>query len=97
MIRPPPRSTRTDTLFPYTTLFRSRIILAPRADRTQRQRVAEFGRDVHREAVRFDFLAGIVEPAAAVIDVVEHRLIGRERRDQAMAAARIALVLGIVA
>src|SRR3546814_6170891 len=25
MIRPPPRSTRTDTLFPYTTLFRSRI------------------------------------------------------------------------
>src|SRR3546814_5551922 len=27
MIRRPPRSTRTDTLFPYTTLFRSRIIL----------------------------------------------------------------------
>src|SRR6056297_2852891 len=23
IIRPPPRSTRTDTLFPYTTLFRS--------------------------------------------------------------------------
>src|SRR3546814_10954645 len=26
MIRRPPRSTRTDTLFPYTTLFRSAII-----------------------------------------------------------------------
>src|SRR3546814_17990512 len=25
MIRPPPRSTRTDTLFPYSTLFRSRL------------------------------------------------------------------------
>src|SRR3546814_16933604 len=25
MIRRPPRSTRTDTLFPYTTLFRARI------------------------------------------------------------------------
>src|SRR3546814_5203091 len=25
MIRRPPRSTRTDTLFPYTTLFRSKI------------------------------------------------------------------------
>src|SRR3546814_15170597 len=25
MSRPPPRSTRTDTLFPYTTLFRSRL------------------------------------------------------------------------
>src|SRR3546814_12232521 len=27
MIRRPPRSTRTDTLFPYTTLFRSQIAL----------------------------------------------------------------------
>src|SRR3546814_15627820 len=27
MIRRPPRSTRTDTLFPYTTLFRSRRVL----------------------------------------------------------------------
>src|SRR3546814_4972820 len=27
MIRRPPRSTRTDTLFPYTTLFRSRLHL----------------------------------------------------------------------
>src|SRR3546814_11593344 len=29
MIRRPPRSTRTDTLFPYTTLFRSRRIARP--------------------------------------------------------------------
>src|SRR3546814_10851925 len=28
MIRLPPRSTRTDTLFPYTTLFRSAIVKA---------------------------------------------------------------------
>src|SRR3546814_20629452 len=28
MIRPPPRSTRTDTLCPYTTLFRSRVLFA---------------------------------------------------------------------
>src|SRR3546814_4005231 len=27
MIRLPPRSTRTDTLFPYTTLFRSRLTM----------------------------------------------------------------------
>src|SRR3546814_18772969 len=38
MIRRPPRSTRTDTLFPYTTLFRSRQS-HPRAwDAVQRQR-----------------------------------------------------------
>src|SRR3546814_14800736 len=29
MIRRPPRSTRTDTLFPYTTLFRSKPALPP--------------------------------------------------------------------
>src|SRR3546814_6292730 len=29
MIRRPPRSTRTDTLFPYTTLFRSLVGFAP--------------------------------------------------------------------
>src|SRR3546814_19972919 len=28
MVRRPPRSTRTDTLFPYTTLFRSRALQA---------------------------------------------------------------------
>src|SRR3546814_19771039 len=27
MIRRPPRSTRTDTLFPYTTLFRSTLLM----------------------------------------------------------------------
>src|SRR3546814_14830914 len=29
MIRRPPRSTRTDTLFPYTTLFRSLLNITP--------------------------------------------------------------------
>src|SRR3546814_11038131 len=33
MIRRPPRSTRTDTLFPYTTLFRSRRIQQQAVDR----------------------------------------------------------------
>src|SRR3546814_19915636 len=32
MIRRPPRSTRTDTLLPYTTLFRSIAMVAFRAD-----------------------------------------------------------------
>src|SRR3546814_1089559 len=33
MIRRPPRSTRTDTLFPYTTLFRSHLGGSEAADR----------------------------------------------------------------
>src|SRR3546814_3171201 len=36
MLRRPPRSTRTDTLFPYTTLFRS-----PRSLRGSMQQLAE--------------------------------------------------------
>src|SRR3546814_4378443 len=37
MIRRPPRSTRTDTLFPYTTLFRSPCeTLSPRSRRSDR-------------------------------------------------------------
>src|SRR3546814_12505018 len=32
MLRRPPRSTRTDTLFPYTTLFRSRLVSTIRRD-----------------------------------------------------------------
>src|SRR3546814_4536986 len=41
MIRRPPRSTRTDTLFPYTTLFRSR-------DRAPRTAGAAGAGDFHR-------------------------------------------------
>src|SRR3546814_18720941 len=35
MLRRPPRSTRTDTLCPYTTLFRSGDILNPAMDRDE--------------------------------------------------------------
>src|SRR3546814_9960464 len=44
MIRRPPRSTRTDTLFPYTTLFRSRtpaISARPELETRPRRMIAE--------------------------------------------------------
>src|SRR3546814_3570010 len=42
MIRRPPRSTRTDTLFPYTTLFRSRLARTGRAgDQDQALRLVD--------------------------------------------------------
>src|SRR3546814_5532324 len=41
MIRRPPRSTRTDTLFPYTTLFRS--TLGGRYEREKRRRTGSTG------------------------------------------------------
>src|SRR3546814_9130011 len=47
MIRRPPRSTRTDTLFPYTTLFRSE---APGGETDQTAREAEHGDDLAARA-----------------------------------------------
>src|SRR3546814_1001845 len=44
MIRRPPRSTRTDTLFPYTTLFRSN---PPRAARDRDRRAGRVGAGGH--------------------------------------------------
>src|SRR3546814_2929308 len=41
MIRRPPRSTRTDTLFPYTTLFRSRHLLGVSPLMSDKRRIAK--------------------------------------------------------
>src|SRR3546814_9865707 len=38
MLRRPPRYTRTDTLFPYTTLFRASAATRPRRNRSARSR-----------------------------------------------------------
>src|SRR3546814_12688952 len=54
MIRRPPRSTRTDTLFPYTTLFRSYegraapplLVVDERQQREGPRRVEDFVRDM---------------------------------------------------
>src|SRR3546814_3392002 len=64
MIRLPPRSTRTDTLFPYTTLFRSK---------EQRLRFEQFD----LRPARFELLAAIAAECRPVFgaghDVVERR------------------------
>src|SRR3546814_1070793 len=67
MIRRPPRSTRTDTLFPYTTLFRSFFALV-------RERLAPGGvylMNVIDFADRLDALAAIVHTLRQVFPVVE--------------------------
>src|SRR3546814_7369525 len=61
MIRLPPRSTRTDTLFPYTTLFRSQAA----ADAFELQPVADI------DAGRADIDAGAtVDAVAAAVPAV---------------------------
>src|SRR3546814_12180251 len=52
MIRRPPKSTRTDTLFPYTTLFRSKPRVARYVCSFSPSRNRERKRDVARPAKR---------------------------------------------
>src|SRR3546814_12419560 len=86
MIRRPPRSTRTDTLFPYTTLFRSRIEPAD----AQELALAEIAADLHAgDALeRFgDVLLGIFADVLgrdAVADDIEIALVF----DRALKAGR---------
>src|SRR3546814_6177246 len=48
MIRRPPRSTRTDTLFPYTTLFRSALLPADAKGRVRVRAIAQtIACDIH--------------------------------------------------
>src|SRR3546814_1403885 len=57
MIRRPPRSTRTDTLFPYTTRFRSTLSLVGDAARRARPAVGQTGkgraRGMNEQALSF--------------------------------------------
>src|SRR3546814_9898311 len=52
MIRRPPRSTRTDTLFPYTTLFRSHRAHLGKAEQAVREHPGEQG--VERQHAEID-------------------------------------------
>src|SRR3546814_11504356 len=85
MIRRPPRSTRTDTLFPYPTLFRSRLVIARRPGRLEydRGRIRAHVFDAAIQAHR-----RIFEPVAKPVrwlDPVEAQramIGGRDRRPQ---------------
>src|SRR3546814_3405615 len=51
MLRPPPRSTRTDTLLPYTTLFRSAPQIPRQVGAGSHHDHAPFGRQVRRQGL----------------------------------------------
>src|SRR3546814_13693508 len=70
MRRRPPRSTRTDPLFPYTTLFRAPADDDPRRRRRGRRKTDVEPRDI----------LGHVERADAVRRDPEHVAVGEERQ-----------------
>src|SRR3546814_14866249 len=102
MIRPPPRSTRTDTLFPYTTLFRSadadgrRITYANQAsrnrlgDRITDQRLPELfdDDDLHRQLQARD-TSGCGRMEAQLRDAGGERLRSEEHTSELQSLMRI--------
>src|SRR3546814_14338463 len=74
MIRRPPRSTRTDTLFPYTTLFRSPGVLRGQILRRQARHADRIGlgrrqRLARHAALRHRLLHRLVDrPAGAPVE-----------------------------
>src|SRR3546814_3074617 len=89
MIRRPPRSTRTDTLFPYTTLFRSapgKLFLRFGASHPDDPRRLHIGRGwphLHQIVDRFDLFDRhiLVEPAIVAAGLIEN-LVERLGREQ---------------
>src|SRR3546814_231598 len=90
MIRRPPRSTRTDTLFPYTTLFRSMLHglgmqegeaiehrWVTRAIETAQRKVEAHNFDIRKQLLEYDNVAN------------DQRKAVYELRDQVMAAERV--------
>src|SRR3546814_17982965 len=79
MIRRPPRSTRTDTLFPYTTLFRSRSRRAERRDRDHGRRCGD--RSGHHRRPRrvgvHPAVKAVARPAGSVSAAVARRSVRR--------------------
>src|SRR3546814_9391653 len=85
MIRRPPRSTRTDTLFPYTTLFRSgrdldqvHLALAPVAQRFDPQARSLLVRGFGILEV-FVLALALHQPEAARVAVLETAVLQRRR------------------
>src|SRR3546814_20355254 len=86
MIRRPPRSTRTDTLFPYTTLFRSaswaRLVEADRACARRSGGVPRALCDPVRAFAGRPRLVARPEPRSAqALTTLLHPAIAREARD----------------
>src|SRR3546814_6228957 len=101
MIRRPPRSTRTDTLLPYTTLFRSVHPVAqgrhqpdPRCAIDARQRVARIAPVDVADRHPVDIRMGAVDPPRELVERIADVLIGfdvaaRGRRDLEQINARV--------
>src|SRR3546814_4792597 len=77
MVRRPPRSTRTDTLFPYTTLFRS--VASDRLQAAADEGDIGAGVEAHQLAEGVDHEHRVVGPGPATTRTRRHFPAGRAR------------------
>src|SRR3546814_17950972 len=80
MIRRPPRSTRTDTLFPYTTLFRSPEV-STTAPQSRRMKMAD-----GRFRAAYNLLVAVAPQAQIILGVAPTN----RRNDRALAPPTVA-------
>src|SRR3546814_18367209 len=88
MIRRPPRATRTDTLFPYTTLFRSRhgeLTMAARwyivhVYSNFEKKVAQAIRDAAAQKGMSDLFEEVLVPTEEVVEVRRGQKVNAERK-----------------
>src|SRR3546814_6477675 len=79
MIRRPPRSTRTDTLFPYTTLFRSTLVMVLLGAGVGVGVLLAWRAIAPRPRTLDSVLAGLARPGVAITDSRPAGSIGFER------------------
>src|SRR3546814_10073762 len=102
MIRQPPGSTRTDTLFPYTTRFRSHIRIFPRNPGKPRSEVskeflqADFGLLlVVEEYPAFPHIGGDRHEAAfLLVEIEEVRLVWHAHQAAVVAVDPVVVIAG---
>src|SRR3546814_17213866 len=93
MIRRPPRSTRTDTLFPYTTLFRSELDRA-RHDLSRRRQAAAEGAVSGEEVAH---AANAVKTAVASLNLAQSQYKQANTRVQGTSISSNPAVLSAIA
>src|SRR3546814_11663504 len=100
MLRRPPESTRTDTLFPYTTLFRSLCSPGnPAGGPVSAEAVLDLARRLRGQAlvvvdeayIEFADVPSLVVPAAAGPNIVVLRTLSKAH---ALAAVRVGCAIG---
>src|SRR3546814_4363914 len=91
MIRRPPRSTRTYTLFPYTTLFRSfEFIIVDDASSDSTSRILAGYHDARLHILTNDARLGLTRSLNRALSAAKGRLIARQDADDVSLAERLA-------